>query len=387
MTILLTGCDGYQGWPMLMRLGVKYPDEKIIGVDNFTRRHWVAEVGSWSAIPIYPMDERIESFKEFFKLNNLEFRYMDLTNWSVVDNLIREEEPRTIVHYAAQPSAPYSMIDAEHAIDTQMNNVKSTLNLIHSINKNNLDTFLIETTTMGVYGTPNIDITDELLPVEFRGRKDTLPFPAQAGSWYHWSKVHDANNLLFAYRVYGMNVIDLRLGIVHGTRTEESERDKSLATRFDFDFWFGTLFNRFAAQCVAGFPLTIYGEGGQTRGYISLEDTIRVTELAVEAEKKGYNLINTFLETASVKMVAEKIQEAGKNIGLNVELKSVPNPRKEAEKHYYNPSNEKMFNLGFKPKYDLISSLEVVLKDLPEYKERIVVKKDKFLPKVLREKL
>jgi len=389
MTILLTGADGYMGWPTFMRLARRFPDETIVGVDNGARRLWVHEVGSWSAVPIWSMAERLEAFKEIYGLDNVVYRHLDLRDYAVVKALVEEYKPRAIVHLAAQPSAPYSMMSPRHAIYTQENNVISTLNIIHAVKEVDPSIHIIETTTMGVYGTPNLDIPEGFFEVEFRGRKDTLPFPHQAGSWYHWSKVHDANNLMFATRVYKLPVTDLRLGVVYGVHTEETRKDPRLATRFDFDFWFGTLFNRFCAQAVAGYPLTVYGKGGQTRGYISLEDTVETLALAVEkpAEPGEFRVINMFVETVSVRQMAERVKAAGAKIGLEVEVMTVPPPRVEALEHYYNPDLKKIFEvLGLKPKYTVEKSLPEDLEALMRVKDRIVAKKDKFLPKHLRER-
>ena len=389
MTILVTGADGYMGWPALMRLALRFPDETIVGVDNYARRLWVEEVGSWSAIPIYSMDERLATFKEVFGKDNVVYHPVDLTDYYAVKELIEKYKPRAIVHLAAQPSAPYSMISPKHALYTQGNNVLATLNIIQAVKEVDPKIHIIETTTMGVYGTPNIDIPEGFFEIEFRGRKDKLPFPHQAGSWYHWSKVHDANNLMFAAKVYKIPVTDLRLGVVYGTHTEETRKDPKLATRFDFDFWFGTLFNRFCAQAVTGYPLTVYGKGGQTRGYISLDDTVETLALAVEkpAAEGEFRVVNMFVETVSVRGMAEKVQAAGSKVGLSVEVMTVPPPRVEALEHYYNPENKKLFDeLGLKPKYTVEKALPEVLEDLLKVKDRIEAKKDKFLPKHLREK-
>ena len=389
MTILLTGVDGYMGWPTAMKLALRFPEETIVGVDNGSRRLWVHEVGSWSAIPIYSMDERIQAFKEVFGQDNIIYRHLDLRDYDVVKALIEEYKPRAVVHLAAQPSAPYSMLSPRHAIFTQENNVISTLNLIHAIREVDPSIHLIETTTTGVYGTPNLDIPEGFFEVEFRGRRDTLPFPKQAASWYPYSKVHDANNLMFAAKVYKIPITDLRLGVVYGTSTEETKRDPRLATRFDFDFWFGTLYNRFCAQAVTGYPLTIYGKGGQTRGYISLEDTAQTLVLSVEkpAGPGEFRVINMFVETISVREAAEKVKEAGEKVGLEVEVMTVPPPRPEALEHYYNPDNRKIFEvLGLKPRYTIDKALPEDLEALMKVKDRIIAKKDRFLPKELREK-
>ncbi len=383
MAIIVTGAAGYIGWPTMMRLSIKYPDEKIIGIDNEEKSQWAQEVGVWSAVPLYSMEKRIDTFERIFGQKNLSYRKFDLRNRRKLLDLFIETEPHTIVHLAAQPSGPFSMIDAEHSVFTQMNNVGSTLSLIHCIKDVVPDAHLIETTGMALYGLEITEFYMELTTAGFYGFPDI-----DAIDWYHLSKVFDSNNMRFAQVVYGLSITDFRIGIVHGTQTEETRKDEKLAASFYFDFWFGTLLNRFCAQAIADYPLTVYGKGGQTRAYISLEDSAEMLSCAVEKKVEGeYNALNAFVDCASVREIAEKIQLAGKNIGMDIAIMTVPNPRVEIEESY-TPEDTGLTTIGFKPKDTIDSSLETILKDLADVKvkERIIAKKDKFLPRILREK-
>jgi nucleoside-diphosphate-sugar epimerase len=222
----------------------------------------------------------------------------------------------------------------------------------------------MELTTAGFYGFPEIDAID----------------------WYHLSKVFDSNNMRFAQLVYGLSITDFRIGIVHGTQTTETREDEKLATSFYFDFWFGTLLNRFCAQASVDYPLTVYGKGGQTRAYISLNDAAEMIFNAIENKVEGeYRVINAFVDCASVQEIAEKIQRAGKNIGIDIAIMRVPNPRIEIEECYV-PEDTGLTSIGFEPKNTIANNLETVLRDLARFKERIIAKKDKFLPRILREK-
>ncbi len=381
VTIVVTGAAGYIGWPTMMRLATKYPDEKIIGIDNELKCQWAQEAGVWSAIPTYSMDKRIKTFENIFGQKNLLYIKFDLLDRQKLLDLFINTEPHAIVHLAAQPSGPFSMIDAEHSILTQMNNLGSTLSLIHCVKDVVPDAHIIETTGMALYGLEITQFYQELTTAGFYG------FPEiDAIDWYHLSKVFDSNNLRFGQLVYGLSITDFRIGIVHGTQTEETRKDEKLATSFYFDFWFGTLLNRFCAQASVDYPLTVYGKGGQTRAYISLEDAAEMFSYAIQNKTDGeYNVINAFVDYASVREIAEKIQKAGKRIGMNIAIMKVPNPRIEIEESYI-PEDTGLTSIGFKPRDTIKSNLEIILRDLQKFKERIIAKKDKFLPRVLREK-
>ena len=373
--ILVTGADGTIGWPVCMRLALKYPDKEIIGIDTEDRRRWVNECGSVSAIPVPPMKYRLSVFSDTFEQNNIVYFTDNIRSDDFIRHILKRYNISTIVHLAAQPSAPFSM---KYPKFTLSNNNNGTLSLIMAIKEVNPEIKLIETTTMGIYGTPEWDIyEDEIGTPNYRLSIPSQLPPFTGGSWYHRSKSYDASMLQFASGKYGIQTIDLRLGIVAGAMTEEIRRDRRLATRFDFDFYFGVLYNRFCAQAVVGYPLTVYGKGGQTRGYISLEDTVREIVSAVELDTdqlKDYLPINIFTKCYSVKEVAEYVSGFA-----GVDIQFIDNPRMEKEEHYYNPANYRMENLLEKPRDSMKKTVRETLGVLQEYKTRISDHKDAFM--------
>jgi UDP-sulfoquinovose synthase len=210
---------------------------------------------------------------------------------------------------------------------------------------------IIKLGTMGEYGTPNIDIEEGWIDIEHNGRRDTFLYPRAAGSLYHTTKVLDTDLLWFYVRNNGLKVTDLMQGPVYGLRTQESEYSDDLLPNFHYDDIFGTVVNRFIVQAVVGHPLTVFGKGGQTRGYLNLKDTLQCVELAVNSpvESGELRILNQFTETFSVNELSEKIKKAAQMVGLKVEIRSIPNPRKEKEEHYYNPAHSGLTDLGLKP--------------------------------------
>ncbi|UCE43772.1 MAG: GDP-mannose 4,6-dehydratase [Candidatus Bathyarchaeota archaeon] len=380
MKVLIAGMDGYLGWTLSMHLTNR--GHTVVGVDNFSRRKNVEEVGSWSATPIQPMDERLMAFKEVHG-KEIGFHEGDLREYPFVKEIVRKHNPDTIVHLGEQPCAPYSMIDVEHAVFTQNNNIIGTLNLLFAMHETSPHTHMLKLGTMGEYGTPNINIPEGFFEIEYEGRKDELPFPRQAGSWYHQSKVHDSHNIMFACKIWGLRSTDIMQGVVYGTRTDDMTDDR-LLTRFDFDEVWGTALNRFCAQAIIGHPLTPYGRGSQTRAFIALRDSMQCLTLATEnpPEKGEYRVFNQFDETYSVNELAKKVQKIGKKLGYDVQIKNPENPRVEAEEHYYNPHHEKLYKLGFKPIHPLDEELERMFKDLEGFKERIIAKKERIMPTI-----
>jgi len=290
--------------------------------------------------------------------------------------------PDAVVHFAEQRAAPYSMIDRKHAVFTQVNNVVGTLNLLFALREFQPDCHLVKLGTMGEYGTPNIDIEEGYLTVEHNGRTDVLPFPKQPGSFYHLSKVHDSHNIMFACKIWGLRATDLNQGVVYGTVTDQSALDETLVNRFDYDEIFGTVLNRFCAQAAAGHPLTVYGKGGQTRGYLDIRDTVRCVELAClnPARPGECRVFNQFTEQFSVLELAHMVQSVGRNLGLNVEIDHLPDPRVEAEEHYYNARHSKLVELGLKPHLLSESLLDSLLNIAIRYQDRI--DRSLFMPKV-----
>lgn len=382
MRVVVLGADGYIGFPLTMHLANKGYD--VVAVDKFLRRKWVAEVGSHSAIPIKSMAERVRVFNQIFG-KKIYFEYGDLRDYDFVAHILDEYKPEAIVHLGELPSAPFSMMDVDHAVLTQTNNLVGTLNILHAMKNYVPNCHLIKLGSIGEYGACNIDIPEGFFEVEYHGRKETLLFPRQAFSdWYHWSKVYDSGNIMLACKVWGLRSTDIMQGVVYGTRTDEM-LDDALLTRFDFDAVFGTVLNRFCAQAVLGHCLTPYGAGGQKRPVIALRDTIKCFLLAVEnpPEKGEYRVFNQFDEVYSVMEMAEKVKRVALKQGLCVEIEPCANPRVEEEKvPYYNPIHEKLYKLGFKAAHNLDEELEIMLTDLSKYRERIIAKADKVIPRV-----
>lgn len=381
MRVLICGVDGYLGWGLSQYLVSR--DHETAGCDNYFRRDWVAETGSRSATPIRRMTERLEAFREKFG-RNLVFRRGNMLDYNFVWNLLREFKPEAIVHLAEQPSAPYSMIDVQHATFTQSNNILGTLNLIFATKEVCPDAHIVKLGTMGEYGTPNVDIPEGFFDIEFRGRRDCLPFPRQAGSWYHQSKVHDSNNIMMACRTWGLRSTDIMQGVVYGTRIDEMGDDERLLTRFDFDQCFGTAINRFCAMAAIGRPLTPYGKGLQKRGFIPLRDSMQCLTIAVEnpPQRGEYRVFNQFEEVYSLTEVAEKVKKVAKSKGLSVEVKNTENPRVEGEEHYYNPDHEHLLRLGYKPTHDMENELSIMLDDLILFRDRILARSDVLMPEI-----
>lgn len=373
MKIFIMGVDGYLGWPLALYLADR--GHEVGGADAYLRRKWVAEVGSQSAIPIKSMPARRGAFKDVFG-KKLWFRRGNIRDYWFVCECFQDFKPDAIVHLGEMPSAAYSMIDAEHCNFTMVNNLVGTLNLLHAMRDICPETHLIKLGTMGEYGTPNIDIPEGFFTIEYRGRRDTLPFPRQAGSWYHWTKVHDTNNLMFACKVWGLTATDIQQGPVFGTRIEAMGDDERLLTRFDYDECFGTCLNRYCAEAVTGHPLTPFGKGSQKRGFLPLEDSMQCFTLAIhKPPKKGeYRTLNQFEGIYSVMELAKKIKKVGKEVGLNVDIRNLVNPRSEAEEHYYNPDHQNLLELGYKPSHNTDKTIKVILTDLIIHKERILTK-------------
>ena len=262
-TVIVLGADGYLGWPQAMHLSNQ--GYRVIAVDNLVRRRWDLECGTSSLIPISTMERRVERWREGGR-RDIEWRNVDLTDAEALAELIASTRPDAVVHFAEQRSAPFSMIDREHAVMTQLNNVAGTLNLLFALHEHAPDCHLVKLGTMGEYGTPNIDIEEGFITIEHNGRSDTLPYPKLPGSFYHLSKVHDSHNIHFVCRAWGLRATDLNQGVVYGCATDETGLHPELATRFDYDGIWGTVLNRFLVQSAIGKPLTVYGSGGQTRG-------------------------------------------------------------------------------------------------------------------------
>ena len=379
MNILVLGGDGYCGWATALYLSAK--GHRVSTVDNFARRQWDHELGVQTLTPIRPMAERLKTWRELTG-NHIESLVGDVTDYDFLASAIETTEPDAVIHFAEQRSAPYSMIDRKHAVSTQVNNVVGTLNLLFAIRELRPECHLIKLGTMGEYGTPNIDIEEGYINIEHNGRKDTLPFPKQPPSFYHLSKVHDSHNILFACKIWNLRATDLNQGVVYGTVTDEVELDEALINRFDYDEVFGTVLNRFCAQAAVGHPLTVYGRGGQTRGFLDIRDTVRCIEIACmnPAARGECRVFNQFTEQFSVLELAKMVQAAARKMGLPVEIDFLPPPRVEAESHYYNAKHSKLIDLGLKPHYLSDSLLDSLMNIAVKYSDRI--DSSLFLPRV-----
>ncbi|MBB5253918.1 UDP-sulfoquinovose synthase [Sulfurisphaera ohwakuensis] len=380
MRILILGIDGYLGWPLALRLAKR--GHEVIGIDNLSTRRFSEEVGSDSAFPLPKPEDRVREAKRHLDVD-ITFYIGDVTDYNFLTEIMKKHKPDAIVHFAEQRSAPYSMKDRDHAVYTVVNNEVSTLNVIYAVKQIDPTIHILKMGTMGEYGTPNFDIPESIyVEAIVNGKKDKIIVPRKAGSVYHWTKVHDTDFLLYFHELWGLTVTDIMQGPVYGTRTEEIV-DESLRTRFDFDETWGTVVNRFCVQAILGIPLTVYGKGGQTRGFISLEDSMEALTLLLEhpPNQGEYRVANQFAEIYSVRKIAEMVKNAGEELGLKVEIGPLPNPRVEAEEHYYNPERKVLPSLGFYPKKNLKDELKNMIKDLLPYRERLERYKDAILPK------
>jgi len=370
MKIAVLGGDGYCGWATALYLSNK--GHSVAIVDNYVRRLWDHELGVQTLTPIRPLSERLTVWHQLTG-KAIDLFVGDITDYDFLSSFIRSFEPEAVVHFAEQRSAPYSMIDHKHAVSTQVNNVVGTLNLLFAIRELQPDCHLVKLGTMGEYGTPNIDIEEGYITIEHNGRKDTLPFPKQPGSFYHLSKVHDSHNIMFACKIWGLRATDLNQGVVYGTVTDDVMMDEALINRFDYDEVFGTVLNRFCAQAAIGVPLLVYGKGGQTRGFLDIRDTVRCIEIACNNPAGGgeFRVFNQFTEQFSVLQLAEIVKSVGEQMGLQVEIDHIPDPRVEAESHYYNAKHSSLVKLGLEPHLLSHSLVDSLINIAVRYQDRI----------------
>jgi UDP-sulfoquinovose synthase len=379
MKICVLGGDGYCGWATALYLSKKGHDVAI--VDNFLRRQWDHELGVQTLTPIQPLSDRLRVWQDLTG-NIIESFAGDVTDYEFLESVIKGFRPDAVVHFAEQRAAPYSMIDRKHAVFTQVNNVVGTLNLLFAIHELAPDCHIVKLGTMGEYGTPNIDIEEGYLRIEHNGRSDVLPFPKQPGSFYHLSKVHDSHNMMFACKIWGLRATDLNQGVVYGTITDEVNLHEALINRFDYDEIFGTVLNRFCIQAAVGHPLTVYGTGGQTRGFLDIRDTVRCIEIAClnPAAPGECRVFNQFTEQFSVLELAHMVKTAAGEMGMPVEIEHMPSPRVEAQQHYYNAKHSKLVDLGLRPHLLSDSLLDSLMNIAMKYQDR--VDRSLFLPQV-----
>lgn len=372
MNIIVAGGDGFCGWPTALYLSKQ--GHEIAIIDNMVRREIDNELHSNSLTPIASLQERVDKWEELTG-SKIKVYEGDLNNYDFLSLVFEQFEPDAFVHFAEQRAAPYSMISRKHAVYTQQNNVLGTLNVLYAIKEYNPDCHLVKLGTMGEYGTPNFDVEEGYLEVEHKGRKDTVLFPKSPGSFYHLTKVHDTNNIDFAVRTWGIRATDLNQGVVYGVNTEETRQDPVLYNRFDYDGIYGTVMNRFIVQTAKDLPMSVHGKGGQTRGFINMEDTVRCIELAIEnpADRGEFKIYNQMTEQFSVLELAKKIEKVAQEMDLSPEISHVENPRVESEDHYFNAVTTKLVDLGLEPHFltdDVIRNiLELALENQDRVKE------------------
>lgn len=379
MRVLILGGDGYLGWPTAMAFASR--GHNVTVIDNYLRRKIAVETGSEALLPNPELFKRADIFHSISG-HRIRVEIGDCTDYGILSAIFKDLRPEAVVHYAEQPSAPYSMIDYDCARKTLNNNINTTFNLIWAVMEYAPECHIIKLGTMGEYGTPNIDIEEGWIEIERNGRKETFLYPRQAGSLYHTTKVLDTDLLWFYVRTYGIRVTDLMQGPVYGVSTEEAELDERLFPNFHYDDIFGTVVNRFLVQAVAGVPLTVYGKGEQIRGYININDTIQCVELVMKnPPKKGeLRIFNQFTEKFTVNEIAEKISRVGNEMKLNVKIMSIVNPRKEKEEHYYNVRHDGLLKLNLKPAYMTDEVLRGMMSKVIKYKDRI--DNGKIMPRV-----
>lgn len=379
MKVLVIGGDGYCGWATALYLSNRGYEVGIL--DSLVRRHWDAQLLIETLTPIAPIQARLQRWKDLTG-KHIDLYIGDINDYTFLERSMLTFAPDAVVHFGEQRSAPFSMIDREHAVLTQANNVLGNLNLLYALRDHFPDCHLVKLGTMGEYGTPNIDIEEGYITIEHNGRKDTLPYPKQPGSFYHLSKVHDSHNIHLACKIWGLRATDLNQGVVYGVLTEETGMDELLINRLDYDGIFGTALNRFCIQAAVGHPLTVYGKGGQTRAFLDIRDTVRCVEIALgnPANSGEFRVFNQFTEMFSVGDLAMMVKKAGTTLGLNVDVDYLDNPRVEAEDHYFNAKNTNLLDLGLQPHYLSDSLLDSLLNFAVKYQNR--VDSAQILPKV-----
>ena len=370
MRILVLGGDGYLGWPTAMHLTARGHDVAV--VDNYLRRRLCREENVEPLFEVPNLEERAGIWESVSGYHIPVF-IADLRDWKSVEEVFQTFTPEAVVHYAEQPSAPYSMLSRRAAVLTLNNNLSVTMNVIFAVKEFVPEAQIVKIGTMGEYGTPNIDIEEGWMEIEHKGRKDRFLYPRQASSLYHTTKIMDTDLLWFYVRLWNLRVTDLMQGPVYGLFTDENREHKNLLPFLNYDEIFGTVLNRFVVQAVAGYPLTVYGKGGQTRGYLNIMDTLNCVRLSLENPPPGGNLriFNQFTETFTVNELAGRVQRVGRSLGLKVQVSSLENPRKEAEEHYYNPVHTGLVDLGLEPHFLTDDVLVQMMEEVAQHKDHI----------------
>lgn len=382
-SIAIFGADGYIGWPLALHLGLRSPSQKIVLVDNYSTRKLVKSVGSTSLVPIRTMEQRIAHYEKITGRHNLEFVNIDARNPEVVDRIFSKYQPESVVHLAQQRSAPFSMIDQEHATYTELNNVETNLNIIYAMARHTPDAHILKMGTMGEYGTPEIEITEGDMELERKGRKVKIMYPRAGQSWYHLSKVFDTHNIKLASKVFDLTATDIMQGVVYGTQVEET-MEPALSTRFDFDSIWGTVINKYVVQAVAMNKLLIYGRGKQRRGFLSLYDSINCLTLLLEnpPEKGEYRVVNQLDEIWDTLELASKVKATAGKFGIDADFDWIENPRVEKEEHYYEVEHKVLPSLGFKRKKQLEEVLVEIFEAVLKNRHRVKDRKELLYPSV-----
>ena len=386
MRVMILGIDGYLGWTLALKLGKL--GFKVSGIDNYTRRNCVMEKGSHTVVPIKRMTERLRTAKEILGVE-INFRRMDIRDRQKLREFMEEVKPEAVVHYAEIPAAPYSMVDAQHAIDVQNNNVLGTLGLLWIMKDVVPNSCLLKLGTMGEYGSPltGRPLFEGMFPADAVLQWDNREWsmggeltPRDPQSFYHVSKVQDTYNVYESCKYWWLRSYDIMQGVIYGVHTDEVAADERLRTRFDYDEWFGTVINRFVTQAIAGIPLTIYGEGQQIRGMIALEDAMEcMVRLIVSPPEPGqYDVVNQVSGVHKIRDIAETVAKVGKEkFDIDVEIQRLENPRIEAERHPFEAVSRKLpREHGFTPKVSLEKEVERMFELLtrPDIKKRIAEK-------------
>ncbi len=374
MNIIILGGDGYLGWPTAMNLSNQ--GNKVLVIDDYSRRNIAKKTSCEPLINAPDLKGRTELFKNLTN-NKISYEIGDCSDFDFMVSIFKKNKPDAVIHYAEQPSAPYSMRGFHEAKYTLNNNLNSTFNLLWCVLEHCPDCHIIKLGTMGEYGTPNIDIEEGWIDINHKGRKDKFLFPRQSGSLYHTTKILDTDLIWFYVRTYGLKVTDLMQGPVYGLITNESLDNDQLLPNFHYDSIFGTVVNRFLTQAVAGVPLTVYGKGGQTRGYLNLVDTMKCINIALKTApiKGNLRILNQFTEQFTVNEIAFLVKQAASLLNIEVKIKNIKNPRKEMEEHYYNASNKSFLDLGLKPTKMTKERLAEMMKIIIKYKTKINLEK------------
>ena len=370
MNVLILGGDGYLGWPTAMRFASN--GHQVTVVDNYLKRTLAKQNKSQALIPTPDLLKRARIFQSLTN-HQIDVIIEDCTNPTALNEIVQRCRPEVLIHYAEQPSGPYSMRGFEEAQVTFNNNIHTTFNVIWSVIKHAPDCHIIKLGTMGEYGTPNIDIEEGWIDIHHRGRTDKFLYPRQGATLYHTTKIMDTDLLWFYVRTYGLKVTDLMQGPVYGLITEESLLDDRLLTNFHYDDLFGTVLNRFIVQAVAGIPLTLYGSGGQTRGFLNIKDTLQCLELAAAqpVERGDLRILNQFTEQFSVRQLAEQVRTAARSSGYQTEIQTIKNPRKEMDSHYFNAAHQGLLDMGLKPNLLTTEIISEMISVIAKYQDRI----------------